>query len=328
MNRRWLAAATGVIAVPVAVLGVTVAMVMSTAGGAAEQASSGGCATGLVSAYQVDASQLTVAQRQNAATIIGVGSALVGVQGEIIGVATALVESELVNVDHGDRDSLGLFQQRASQGWGTPAEELDPADAATMFFDALLKVPGWQQMDPGMAAQAVQRSAFPDRYDMRMAEAKTIVTGATAGPTEAGCVTTITAGAIPAAALAAIEQAPTQVQVAIAYAAAQVGCVYLWGGEGPCAHGYDCSGLIQMAYAAAGVPIGRTTYQQIGDGITIDSEADLQPGDILFPDAGHEVLYIGAGYIIEAPHTGTVVRIAPIYSMAAGARRIVAAEAQ
>lgn len=301
-------------------------MAMSTSGTAAEQASAGGCTPGSVSAYQVAASGLAADQRANAATIISVGSALVGVQGEIIGVATALVESELHNDNFGDRDSLGLFQQRASQGWGTPAEEENPADAATMFFDALLRVPGWQQMDPGDAAQAVQRSAFPSRYDLRMAEAKTIVTGATAGPTEAGCVTTTPPGSLPTAALAAIEEAPTQVQVAIAYAAAQVGCPYLWGGEGPCAHGYDCSGLVQMAYAAAGVPLGRTTYQQIGDGIAITSDADLLPGDILFPDAGHEALYVGAGYIIEAPHTGTVVRVAPIYSMAAGARRVVVPE--
>ena len=78
--------------------------------------------------------------------------------------ATAIVESQLRNVPYGDRDSLGLFQQRPSQGWGPARELLNPVLAAGKFFDALVRVPRWALRPLGAAAQAVQRSAFPDRY--------------------------------------------------------------------------------------------------------------------------------------------------------------------
>jgi hypothetical protein len=81
-----------------------------------------------------------------------------------IAIATAIQESSLYNIDYGDRDSLGLFQQRPSQGWGTPAQIMDPVYASTKFYQALVKVPGWQTMPLTQAAQAVQRSAFPDAY--------------------------------------------------------------------------------------------------------------------------------------------------------------------
>lgn len=91
-----------------------------------------------------------------------------------IALAAALVESRLRNVNHGDRDSLGLFQQRPSQGWGTPQQVMNPTYAATQFYTRLLRLRNWQSMDPGRAAQAVQRSAYPDRYGKRMGEAASI----------------------------------------------------------------------------------------------------------------------------------------------------------
>jgi hypothetical protein len=81
-----------------------------------------------------------------------------------IAIATALQESGLDNLDHGDRDSLGLFQQRPSQGWGTPAQIMDPVHASTKFYEALVKVPHWQTIPLWQAAQAVERSAFPYAY--------------------------------------------------------------------------------------------------------------------------------------------------------------------
>lgn len=90
-----------------------------------------------------------------------------------IALAAALTESELKNVNYGDRDSLGLFQQRPSQGWGTPQQVMDPTYAARKFFEGLSGI-NWQGMDPGAAAQAVQRSAYPDRYGQRWAEAQGI----------------------------------------------------------------------------------------------------------------------------------------------------------
>lgn len=91
-----------------------------------------------------------------------------------IALAAGLVESGLQNVDYGDRDSLGLFQQRPSQGWGTPQQVLDPQYAARQFFSRLLKLDPGNYSSPGLMAQAVQRSAYPHRYDERWGEANAI----------------------------------------------------------------------------------------------------------------------------------------------------------
>jgi len=93
----------------------------------------------------------------------------------------------------------------------------------------------------------------------------------------------------------------TQAGKAIAYAYAQVGCPYVYGGTGPCADGFDCSGLTMMSWAAAGVSIPRTSYEQWDD-LPHVSLNDVQPGDILvFFDAGHVALYVGDNKFIQAP---------------------------
>lgn len=81
-----------------------------------------------------------------------------------IALATVYQESRMRNIDYGDRDSLGLFQQRPSQGWGTEAEVMDPEHATARFYDALVQVEGYLEMEVTVAAQAVQRSGFPDAY--------------------------------------------------------------------------------------------------------------------------------------------------------------------
>ena len=73
-------------------------------------------------------------------------------------------ESRLINVDYGDRDSLGLFQQRPSQGWGSEEQVQDPVHAANKFYEELVDVSGWESMPVTVAAQRVQRSAFPNAY--------------------------------------------------------------------------------------------------------------------------------------------------------------------
>ncbi|QDP95002.1 M23 family metallopeptidase [Microlunatus elymi] len=83
-------------------------------------------------------------------------------QAAVIGIATALQESSLKNLPGGDRDSVGLFQQRA--GWGSYTDRADPKQSARLFFQALKKTRGWELMSVTAAAQAVQRSAFPDAY--------------------------------------------------------------------------------------------------------------------------------------------------------------------
>ncbi|WP_051451329.1 hypothetical protein [Actinospica robiniae] len=82
----------------------------------------------------------------------------------VIALATAMQESSLENLDHGDRDSLGLFQQRPSQGWGTPQQIMNPAYAAQQFYRHLQRVPGWWSIPLWKAAQAVQHSALPTAY--------------------------------------------------------------------------------------------------------------------------------------------------------------------
>jgi hypothetical protein len=81
-----------------------------------------------------------------------------------IGLATALQESRLINIDYGDRDSIGLFQQRPSQGWGTVEQIMDPVYSTGKFYDGLVRVPGYTELEVTEAAQAVQRSAFPEAY--------------------------------------------------------------------------------------------------------------------------------------------------------------------
>jgi hypothetical protein len=84
-----------------------------------------------------------------------------------IALATAMQESKLRNIDHGDLagpDSRGLFQQRPSQGWGTEEQIMDPYYAVNAFYDALVKIPGYESLDITDAAQRVQRSAFPHAY--------------------------------------------------------------------------------------------------------------------------------------------------------------------
>ncbi len=104
-------------------------------------------------------------QAANAATIAAVGKHE-GMSDHAVTVALAAAqqESRLRNLDFGDRDSVGLFQQRPSQGWGTPAQLTNPRYAATSFYGALAHVPGWATMDVTAAAQHVQRSAAPDAY--------------------------------------------------------------------------------------------------------------------------------------------------------------------
>ncbi|MFJ2370160.1 LysM peptidoglycan-binding domain-containing protein [Microbacterium sp. NPDC087665] len=119
---------------------------------------------------------LSAEQNANAALIIRIGRELgVSDRGIAIALATGMVESGLRNLDWGDRDSLGLFQQRPSTGWGTPAQVQDAERSARVFYGGpsdpngsttrgLLDIPGWETMPFTDAAQAVQISAYPDRY--------------------------------------------------------------------------------------------------------------------------------------------------------------------
>lgn len=155
--------------------------------------------------------QIAVAQ-----AIIAAGSAAgVGTRGLVIAIATALQESGLRELNYGDRDSLGPFQQRPSQGWGSPEEVTDAAFAARAFFGGpasphfntgtgranpagLLEVRGWEQMPVTFAAQKVQRSAFPNAYAKHEARATRIVAALAGGVVPPALPPTDTVGVSPA----------------------------------------------------------------------------------------------------------------------------------
>jgi len=113
------------------------------------------------------------AEQANNAALIAAGAARLdlGTNASTVGIATAMQESTLQNLDYGDRDSLGLFQQRPSQGWGTADEIRNPHYATVKFYSRLVNVEGWEEMRVTDAAQAVQSSGFPEAYDKHAPEA-------------------------------------------------------------------------------------------------------------------------------------------------------------
>ena len=96
-----------------------------------------------------------------------------------IALATAFQESKLHNLDYGDADSVGLFQQRPSQGWGTRSQLLDPVYATNAFYDALQKVDGYQDMRITEAAQKVQKSGYPEAYEQHADGARALASALT-----------------------------------------------------------------------------------------------------------------------------------------------------
>ncbi|MGW4826271.1 C40 family peptidase [Amycolatopsis japonica] len=244
---------------------------------------------------------LTAEQMGNAATIVAVGKQMgVPELGLVVAIAAALQESRLRNLHYGDRDSLGLFQQRPSMGWGSPQQITTPAYAATKFFERLTATPNWQSMSVNDAAQTVQGSGFPSAYAQHEQIARAVIAG------------TGSASCLPQA-------APTEAATrALAYARAQIGLPYVWGGNGPEGgdSGFDCSGLTTAAYKSAGITLPRTAHTQYRATARI-TEAQLQAGDLVFygnPNTKihHVGLYIGDGHMVDAPTFGEPVGIHPI----------------
>jgi cell wall-associated NlpC family hydrolase len=244
-------------------------------------------------------------QRGNAATIIGVARDMgAPPRAWLIALATAMQESTLRNINYGDRDSLGLFQQRPSQGWGSPAQVTDPVYSTRTFIEHLLAVPDWEDMPVTVAAQTVQRSAFPDAYAKWEGLAAQLVQqlADVADPTGCGQRAVLPEGVA---------------KTAIDFALREVGKPYVWGGTGP--NTYDCSGLMLRAFQAAGINLPRVSRQQFYAGGHVPV-SQAQPGDLLFyatdpsdPSTIHHVtLYMGNGQMVEAPYTGEQVRVRPV----------------
>ncbi|MGE3286065.1 MAG: C40 family peptidase [Pseudonocardia sp.] len=251
------------------------------------------------------AADLSDEQRRNAATIIAVArERQAPPRAWVIALATAMQESTLRNIAYGDRDSLGLFQQRPSQGWGSPAQVLDPVYSTSIFIDKLIQVPRWDELPVTVAAQTVQRSAFPDAY----AKWETLATDLVAQLADV----VLPNGCSPAALLP-----DGAASAAISFALGEVGKPYLWGGTGP--DRYDCSGLLLRAFQSAGINLPRVSRQQFYAGGHVPVR-EMQPGDLLFyatdtrdPDTIHHVaMYVGGGNMVEAPYTGEFVRVRPV----------------
>ncbi|WP_446750184.1 C40 family peptidase [Streptomyces sp. Ncost-T6T-1] len=291
-------------------------------------------------------------QIPNAKTIQATGVAMnIPPRGQVVALATALQESGLRNLHYGDRDSLGLFQQRPSMGWGSATEVLDPVHASTKFYEGLKKVSGWESLSVTQAAQAVQLSGFPEAYAkweplatalqraIKPLLTKSDDASATPSPSgpggvpaaAGGCTTgadgtdfgTIPPGSVPDAYQIPAD-APAKVQTAIRWALGQLDTPYQWGGSCTDSHGKDpmgrcdCSSLMQGAYKAAGVSLTRTTYSQVKEGKPV-AVGSVRAGDLLFTEGSaatpeHVGMAIGHGLIVHAPKTGDVVRITTLAS--------------
>ncbi len=271
---------------------------------------------------------LSAAQASNAETVVAAAEALgAGSQGAQIALMTAYTESGLNNLgpESGNDGSLGLFQQRAAAGWGTPAQEQNPTDATGMFIEHLLAVANWQSILPWMAAQDVQRSAFSggSNYEANWTLAGTFLTTITGLSNAQNCGGEN--GAVPAGPASQYglptgytvpSNATPAETLAITYAISKLGDAYVWGAAGPSA--FDCSGLTMMAWAQAGVQLDHYTGDQINEGTPVAGYAAISPGDlVLIPGSdgtlanpGHVGIYIGYGLVLSAadPQQGVIVQ--------------------
>lgn len=251
------------------------------------------------------AASLKTDQQTTVALIISIGKQrnLPGLAWQVA-IQAGMQESGLRNLPGGDRDSMGIFQMRPSQGWGSIAQITDPVYEVNKFYDVLAAVPNWQTQRPGDTAQDVERSAFPLAYNTWEAMAAFLVqhVGQVADPTGCG---TGTGNIVPAPTAAA--------GTAIAFALSQIGKPYVWGATGP--NAYDCSGLMLRAYQSAKINLPRVSSDQFHAGALLPVH-DAQPGDLMFlaydpsnPDTIHHVfMYLGNNQIVEAPYTGQSVR--------------------
>ncbi|MFB7405374.1 C40 family peptidase [Streptomyces rubiginosohelvolus] len=360
---KWLAAGIGVVFLaPIPIAGSSM-MLASAADAVQNNGPAGICLPGIDTGkvteqvgkildgasgedVHIEGLDLPAEQIPHAQTIVATGLSLdVPAKGQIIALATAMQESRLRNLNYGDRDSLGLFQQRPSQGWGTAQQIRDPVYASEQFYKGLLKVSGWQQMTVTQAAQAVQKSGFPDAYAqweslataLQTAIVKTFPNSGDANgkdadqdlETSSGCTPgqdgsefgRIPAGSVPKG-YSIPKDADPKARRAISWAMQQLGTLYQWGGtctdsRGPDPMGRcDCSSLMQQAYAQVDITLTRTTYTQVNEGDAV-SPAQLQPGDLVFSRGTsarpeHVGMYMGAGLVIEAPRTTKPVRITPV----------------
>jgi peptidoglycan DL-endopeptidase CwlO len=174
-----------------------------------------------------------------------------------------------------------------------------------------------QSYESGIRVLVSQRAASEDSARQALEQETAVLASLTAR--QRAAVQQQAIGGLPARAITAPTApggtyggpASTQGGKAVAFAYAQLGCRYVYGATGPCGGGFDCSGLVQAAWAAAGVTIPRDTYSQWA-ALPHISMSGLQPGDLIYYSGiGHVAMYVGGGYIIDAPRTGLTVEKIP-----------------
>jgi peptidoglycan DL-endopeptidase CwlO len=305
--------AIGAVGVIVVAAITTVVMFTTVIGGAMSGAQSTALTVSLA-AVMVQASEACVI----GGTVAGLDAGQAGYADDIVSAAfavsaeneaaarvalmVALTESGLRDVgpQGGNDGSLGLFQQRATQGWGTSAQELDPAAATAMFVHRLLGVPGWSKLAPWVAAQDVQRSAWTGdpsaanggstavggNYRRNWPASGGILLGVVADGNAAGMcgqgVADGVVGAPGAHGLPAGYSVPAGTGArhakVVAYTLAQLGKPYVWAAAGPSA--FDCSGLTMAAWATVRVQLQHYTGDQQNEGQPV-SQAVLMAGDLV-----------------------------------------------
>jgi cell wall-associated NlpC family hydrolase len=296
---------------------------------------------------------LSVVQRHRVASIVSVGQRMsIPVRGQVIALAVARTESnyqlyandgswtgggvsakalravkgslqyrhDAVGHDH---DSVNVFQQRPSAGWGSLAQLMDETYAARVFYQHLQKIAGWRDLPVTVAAQRVQGSAYPGAYAAHAEEAASLVALLGDVNDASGCQST---------------DVPVSGRAGVVVAAARkwVGAPYAWAGGTPMGPsrgvcdagngapndchviGFDCSGLTLYAYARAGVRLDHSaSAQYAADGGTPIPINQAQAGDLVFyaTDPGvpasihHVAIYLGGNRMIEAPESGSRVHV-------------------
>jgi peptidoglycan DL-endopeptidase CwlO len=165
----------------------------------------------------------------------------------------------------------------------------------------------YQHTEDGIAQLAAQRSSSKNHIASLLAKEQSLLGSLTATQLAAVQEGTVNGGG---GTTNAVYTGPTgtQADTAVAYVFKQLGCMYSYGATGPCSVGFDCSGLVMKAWAAAGISIPRDTYEQWA-ALPHIAESGLQPGDLLFYNGiGHVAMYVGGGMIIDAPSQGQPVR--------------------
>ena len=322
----------GVVLLPT--LAASAVLLVAAAAGAQASPTPPGCGGG-GTAQTIGEVRLDAEQMGNARTIVGVTAERhLTVYAAVVAVTTAYTESRLINSPvETDHDSEGLFQQRVR--FYTTAVADDPVTATNAFLDRLLLVPNWATSPVGVDAQAVQNSAYPERYQPNAGLAGQLVgqfwaaASAAAGPapatpspgsgppTSASASPSICVGgggaggsgvgphggagnvagstAIPAGFV--LNGTPAG-RVAAAFALAQLGKPYVWGAAGPDA--YDCSGLTMAAWAAAGVALPHHAASQTTAGRP-------EPTDLSAAVSGDLVMIPGSdGTAANPGHVGMV----------------------